>query len=143
MQFRAIGIDASSLGLSMASEVWSEQTEVESIKKLDIGVMPLRDGPFERGKCGYKLIQYMACGLPVVASPVGVNTTLVEHGVNGFLATSLGEWESALRTLATDPALRHRMGQAGRVKVERDYSLQVAAPKLAGWLVEAASIARS
>ena len=134
MQFRAIGIDASLLGLPMHSEAWSEQTEVESIKKLDIGVMPLRDGPFERGKCGYKLIQYMACGLPVVASPVGMNTTLVEHGINGFLATSLEEWESALRTLATDATLRHRMGMAGRLKVERKYSLQVTGPLLAGWL---------
>ena len=143
MQFRAIGIDALSLGLPFASEAWSEATEVESIKKLDVGVMPLNDAPFERGKCGYKLIQYMACGLPVVASPVGVNTTLVEHGVNGFLATSLDEWEWALRTLARDSLLRHRMGQAGRAKVEREYSLQVTAPILAGWLTEAACGGRS
>jgi glycosyltransferase involved in cell wall biosynthesis len=143
IRFRAIGIDASSLGLPFASEVWSEATEAKSIQMLDVGIMPLNDGPFERGKCGYKLIQYMACGLPVVASPVGVNTTLVEHGVNGFLATSLEEWEWALRTLARDPGLRYRMGQAGRIKVEREFSLQVIAPKLAGCLVEAASIARN
>ena len=143
MQFRAIGINSTLLGLPLSSEPWSEQTEVESLKEFDIGIMPLRDGPFERGKCGYKLIQYMACGLPVVASPVGVNTTLVEHGVNGFLATSLKEWEWALRTLATDPILRHRMGKAGRAKVEREYSLQVTAPLLARWLAEAASSERS
>jgi glycosyltransferase involved in cell wall biosynthesis len=139
MHFRAIGIDSTLLGLPLASKPWSEQTEVESLNEFDIGIMPLRDGPFERGKCGYKLIQYMACGLPVVASPVGVNTTLVEHGVNGFLATSREEWEWALRTLSADPILRRRMGKAGRAKVEREYSLQVAAPLLARWLAEAAS----
>jgi len=143
MQFRVIGIDSIPLGLPLASEPWSEQTEVDSLKQLDIGIMPLHDGPFERGKCGYKLIQYMACGLPVVASPVGVNTTLIEHGVNGFLAASLEEWEWALRTLATDPILRHRMGKAGRAKVEREYSLQVTAPLLARWLAEAASSERT
>jgi len=139
MQFRAIGINAQELGLAMASEAWSEKGEVASIQSLDVGIMPLQDGPFERGKCGYKLIQYMACGLPVVASPVGVNETIVEHGVNGFLATTLEEWEHALRTLATDPALRRRMGEAGRAKVEREFCLQIAAPRLAGWLNEAAN----
>jgi glycosyltransferase involved in cell wall biosynthesis len=139
MKFRAIGIDAATLGLPMDSDEWGEQTEVASIQKMDVGIMPLDDGPFQRGKCGYKLIQYMACGLPVVASPVGVNTTIVEHGVDGFLANSLGEWEWALRTLAKDPILRHRMGQAGRVKVEREYCLQLTAPILAGWLAEVAS----
>ena len=143
MQFRAIGIDATLLGLPLAFEPWSEQTEVDSLMEFDIGIMPLRDGPFERGKCGYKLIQYMACGLPVVASPVGVNTTLVEHGVNGFLATSLKEWEWALRTLAADPILRHRMGKAGRAKVEREYSLQVTSPLLGRWLADAASSVRT
>jgi glycosyltransferase involved in cell wall biosynthesis len=139
MQFRAIGINAQELGLNMASESWSEKSEVTSIRCLDVGIMPLQDGPFERGKCGYKLIQYMACGLPVVASPVGVNETIVEHGVNGFLATTLQEWEQALRMLAKDPALRRRMGEAGRAKVEREYCLQVAAPRLAGWLNEVAN----
>lgn len=139
MQFVAIGIDTSTLGLPMVSEAWSEATEVTSIQRFDVGIMPLDDGPFERGKCGYKLVQYMAAGLPVVASPIGVNTTLVEHGVNGFLANSLSEWESALRTLAADPVLRYQMGQAGRTKVKREYCLQVTAPLLAEWFAEAVS----
>jgi len=139
-RFTAIGIDTSVLGLRMESIPWSEQTEVASIAGLDIGIMPLVDEPFERGKCGYKLIQYMACGLPVVASPVGVNSQIVEHGVNGFLAETPEQWESALMALLVDPGLRKRMGHMGRQKVERDYSLQVVAPRLATLLRAAAGI---
>lgn len=110
---------------------WSEATEVAAIQSMDIGIMPLTDSPWARGKCGYKLIQYMACGLPVVASPVGVNADIVEHGVNGFLASTKQEWHEALTTLLRDPALRQRMGAAGRKKVESDYSLQVWGPRVA------------
>lgn len=138
VRFKAIGINARELGFPMDSEAWSEGTEVASIQSLDIGIMPLEDGPFERGKCGYKLIQYMACGLPVVASPVGANKSIVEHGVNGFFATTSQEWKSALRTLISDPALRQQMGQAGREKVEREYCLKVTAPRLMQWLAEVA-----
>lgn len=110
---------------------WSEADEVAQIQAMDIGIMPLADTSWARGKCGYKLIQYMACGLPVVASPVGVNSNIVEHGVNGFLASSKAEWRDALMTLACDPVLRQSMGKAGRAKVEAEYSLQVWAPKVA------------
>ena len=96
--------------------------------------MPLPDNPWERGKCGFKLIQYMACGLPVIASPVGVNSKIVEHGVNGFLAETQEEWEAALSTLIADSDLRQQMGKAGREKVEREYSLQVTGPKLVALL---------
>lgn len=109
---------------------WTEATEVAEIQRFDIGIMPLPDEPFERGKCGYKLIQYMACGKPVVASPVGVNTVIVRNGLEGFLASSPEEWILSLQKLVDDPALRYRMGQAGRARVETEYSLQVAAPKL-------------
>ena len=132
-RFAAIGIDAQALGLPMASIAWTEQTEVASIASFDIGVMPLLDGAFERGKCGYKLIQYMACGLPVVASPVGVNRQIVQHGVNGFLAETPAQWEQALQTLLADAGLRQRMGQAGRAKVEREYAIQVTAAKTIKW----------
>jgi hypothetical protein len=101
---------------------------------MDIGIMPLTDTPWSRGKCGYKLIQYMACGLPVVASPVGVNTHIVEHGVNGFLAASDAEWRDALYKLARDPGLRQKMGTAGRLKVETDYSLAAWGPRVAAML---------
>src|SRR5690606_16069608 len=70
-------------GVNIQSIPWSEDTEVANIAGADVGVMPLLDSPWERGKCGYKLIQYMACGLPVVASPIGVNTEIVSPSVNG------------------------------------------------------------
>jgi glycosyltransferase involved in cell wall biosynthesis len=115
---------------NVAAEVffWSEQTEVELLQSYDVGIMPLPDEPWTRGKCGLKLIQYMACGLPVVASPVGVNKDIVEHGVNGFLASTNKEWIQALETLRKDPKLRRRMGESGRRKVEEKYCLQVTAP---------------
>lgn len=109
---------------------WSEDTEVRSIRHFDVGVMPLPDEPWERGKCGYKLIQYMACAKPVIASPVGVNRDIVEHGVNGLLADSKDEWAAAVAKLRSDPALRKKMGEAGRSKVERRYTMQVIAPRL-------------
>jgi glycosyltransferase involved in cell wall biosynthesis len=109
---------------------WHEDTEVEEISRFDIGIMPLPDEPWERGKCGYKLIQYMACSKPVVASPVGTNVDIVKHGVNGFFADSEKSWFDALFRLLSDPDLRHSMGQEGRMLVEKKYCLQVTAPKL-------------
>jgi glycosyltransferase involved in cell wall biosynthesis len=116
---------------------WSEDSEVAELQQFDVGIMPLRDAPWERGKCGYKLIQYMACGLPVVASPVGASRRIVEHGVNGFLASDGAEWVQALRALR-DPALRTRMGTAGRATVEDGYCVQVFAPRLASLLRQCA-----
>ena len=134
-QFRAIGAGmqpATSGTLEILS--WTEETEVSLIQSMDIGVMPLPNTDWARGKCGYKLIQYMACGLPVVASPVGVNREIVEHGVNGFLAETDAEWRSAIETLLADGELRRRMGAAGRRKVEEHYSLQVWGPRVAQML---------
>lgn len=137
-RFAAIGIDAQSFGLPMASIPWAEHTEVDSIASFDIGIMPLIDGRFERGKCGYKLIQYMASGLPVVASPVGVNRQIVEHGVDGFLAETPRQWEEAMQTLLANADLRQRMGESGRQKVEEQYCIQVTGPTLSRLLLEAA-----
>jgi glycosyltransferase involved in cell wall biosynthesis len=123
-------------GVDVECVPWSEASEVELIRRCDVGVMPLLDSPWERGKCGLKLIQYMACGLPVVASPVGVNVSLVDHGVDGFLAADDVEWKYALRRLRGDEVLRSAMGRAGRAKVEQRYSLEVAAPVLASLLVD-------
>lgn len=118
---------------------WSEDSEVANIQSFDVGIMPLPDGPFERGKCGYKLVQYMACGLPVIASPVGVNTRIVEQGKTGFLASSNADWVQALVMLSKDTGMRGALGKAGRKKVEQEYSLQVTAPRLLEILTEAAS----
>lgn len=119
---------------------WQEETEVDEIHRFDIGIMPLPDEPWARGKCGFKLIQYMACSLPVVASPVGVNTEIVDVGINGRLATSHGEWIKALQDLQQDKAARQRMGEAGRLKVEQRYCLQQAAPRLIKILSEASEV---
>lgn len=139
IELRVIGAPLALPGVVVTQVPWSETGEVQALRGCDIGIMPLPDSPWERGKCGYKLVQYMACGLPVVASPVGINARIVAPGVNGFLATSPAQWEQALVQLADDPALRQRLGQAGRALVETRYSLQVAAPRLANWLHELAA----
>jgi glycosyltransferase involved in cell wall biosynthesis len=126
------------LGTPFTAVDWREETEVESLRTLDIGIMPLPDAPWERGKCGYKLIQYMACGLPVVASPVGVNADIVRHGQNGLLAENPEAWVNCLEWLITDADLRARMGALGRQSVETEYCLQVQGPRLARMLLELA-----
>lgn len=117
-------------GLPLELIAWDEDTEVENIRRFDVGIMPLPDEPWTRGKCGFKLIQYMACGLPVVASPIGVNCEIVENGVNGYLATTTGEWIIALESLRADFELRIRMGLAGRRLVEEKYTLDVTKPRM-------------
>lgn len=107
---------------------WSEEGEVKEIQQLDIGIMPLTDSPWERGKCGYKLIQYMACGLPVVGSPVGVNKDLISEGGNGFLSSSENEWEMYLGKLISNQNLRIQMGQEGVKRVKDHYTLQKVLP---------------
>jgi glycosyltransferase involved in cell wall biosynthesis len=109
---------------------WSADTEAADIARCDVGVMPLPDAPWERGKCGYKLIQFMASSLPVVASPVGANRDIIVPGETGFLAEKDADWVSSLARLYHDPQLRRRMGEAGRRRAERFYSLQATAPRL-------------
>ncbi|MFC4423231.1 glycosyltransferase family 4 protein [Cupriavidus pampae] len=130
-RLRVIGAEVSLPGVDVECVPWTEETEVASIADCDIGIMPLRDSPWERGKCGYKLIQYMACGLPVVASPVGVNQQIVQSGVNGYLADEATAWEASLDELLRDEPLRLAMGQAGRRRVEQDYCVQQVAPRVA------------
>jgi glycosyltransferase involved in cell wall biosynthesis len=121
---------------------WSEATEAELIRTMDIGIMPLQDGAWEKGKCGYKLIQYMACGVPVVASPVGVNVDIVTNSGCGLLADTTVDWQSALARLLASPEQRLQMGNAGRAAVEQTYSLQVQAPILAQIFQQAAGQGR-
>ena len=96
-------------GVPTEIHAWSEETEVAEIQNFDVGIMPIPDEPWERGKCGYKLVQYMACGRPVVTSPVGANKKIVENGVNGFLASNTDEWIDALSILRDDPNMSDRM----------------------------------
>lgn len=135
---RVIGGQFELGGVNVECIPWWEDTEVRDIAECDIGIMPLANTQWELGKCGYKLIQYMSCGLPVVASPVGVNTTIVKHGHSGFLAKNPPDWVESLSRLLSDPTLGRTMGQAGRMTVEQSYCLQVTAPSLVKWLHEVA-----
>jgi glycosyltransferase involved in cell wall biosynthesis len=140
VRFTAVGASKESLGdLPVESWQWSEDTEVESIYQFDVGIMPLEDSPWERGKCGYKLIQYMACGLPVVASPVGVNKEIVEPGVNGWLVEEVSEWQEIMTILIRDARLRQRMGSYNKAKVAQWYSLQAQADRVINLFIEAAN----
>ncbi|RYY14228.1 MAG: glycosyltransferase, partial [Chitinophagaceae bacterium] len=103
---------------------WKEETEVEDLLSFDIGVMPLSPDPWSEGKCGFKLIQYLALGIPAVASPVGVNKDIIKEGNNGFLATTPDEWYIHLSKLLTDLELRKTMGHRGRQLVVENYSVQ-------------------
>lgn len=109
---------------------WSASGEARLAEQIDIGIMPLADDTFQRGKCALKLLQYMATGLPTVASPVGVNATVVQPGATGFLATSKAEWHAALAALLGDAGLRARLGAAGRRVCEQEYSIRRWLPAL-------------
>lgn len=106
---------------------WSEKSETEELRKVDIGIMPLPNDEWTRGKCGFKAIQYMALGKPAVVSDVGVNAEIVDHGVNGFVCRTLEEWQESLERLILDEGLRSRQGRAAREKITRSYSLTKAA----------------
>lgn len=131
---RVVGADLEIPGVHIETQRWSEDTEVQQIAGCSVGIMPLDQTPWEQGKCGYKLIQYMACGLPVVASPVGVNRAIVDDGVTGFWANDLIAWERALEDLMDDRQQREWMGQRGHAKVETMYCLAVTLPRLIGIL---------
>jgi len=120
-------------GVPLEQHAWSANTEAELLSSLHIGVMPLQDGLWERGKCGYKLIQYMASGRPVIASPVGVSADIVTPGT-GILAGDSASWSAALVRLIDDAALRQELGAAGRRLVETSYSLEIMAPKVCAML---------
>lgn len=116
--------------LSPEVRIWSEDTEVADMLEFDVGIMPLPDDPWTRGKCAFKLIQYMACGLPVVASPVGMNNNVVQNGRNGFLASSQEEWLQSLETVGRDITLRSGFGRAGRCLVEQEFTSEIGGDKL-------------
>jgi glycosyltransferase involved in cell wall biosynthesis len=113
---------------------WTPESEVAQIQGMDIGLMPLEDSPWARGKCSFKMLQYLACGVPVVVSPVGMNQEVLLVGEVGLGARNSDEWAEALATLISDDALRHRLGAQGRAVVETKYSVRALAPKMASIL---------
>lgn len=121
-------------GIPMRMAEWSEATEAREIAEADIGIAWLPDHPWSLGKCGLKVLQYMAAGLPVVANDVGIHREMIVPGVTGFLASTAGEWRAAVTALAESPALRRRMGAAGRARVKREWSVQAWGPRLASIL---------
>jgi glycosyltransferase involved in cell wall biosynthesis len=128
-------------GVNTRNLSWSLEREVELFNHCDIGVYPLPDDDWARGKCGFKAIQFMSCGVPIVASAVGVNREIVQDGVNGFLASTPDEWRQKVTALMQDADLRRRMGAAGRRTIQERYSLQVNAPRVAA--VIGAALART
>lgn len=117
-------------GVNVKSIPWTESGEVRAIQTFDIGVMPLPQSPYEMGKCGYKLIQYMACGVPAVASPVGVNGAIISNGVSGLLATGIEEWVHAIELLRTNRELYCDIRSEGIKTVKREYNLALYEEKL-------------
>jgi glycosyltransferase involved in cell wall biosynthesis len=125
-------------GVPVDNVKWSLPGEVALFNTCDIGLYPLTDDEWSKGKCGFKAIEFMACGVPVVAAAVGVNREIVRDGENGFLASSDDEWVDKLTQLLREPALRRRFADAGRRTVEERYSQRVNAPRLAAILRAAA-----
>ena len=110
-------------GVRVVPRRWASATEAHELADGDIGINWLPDDQWSRGKCGLKVLQYMAAGLPVVANPIGMNCEMVIHGRTGLLASTPGEWAAAIARLANDPQLRRSMGRAGRRLVERRFSV--------------------
>ncbi len=131
VRFRVISSYAPRLaGVDVEFRHWSLEGELADLQGCQIGVMPLPDNGWARGKCGLKLLQYMAVGIPAVASPVGVNVEIIRDEENGLLAASEKEWYDRLALLCENSELRAQMGQAARRTVEERYSLQGWAPRL-------------
>jgi glycosyltransferase involved in cell wall biosynthesis len=128
-------------GVPQEAHPWSEETEIRLLGNCDCTLAPLGEGAFERGKCGFKVIQGMAAGLPVIASPVGVIKEIIRHGENGFLAETAPECHRLLRMLHAEPSLRRRIGERARETVEQLYSVPVAGTRMAHVLHEALGVA--
>lgn len=131
IRLRLIGAgDIDIPGVTVERLAWQQDKEVEYISQCHVGIMPLPDTYWTRGKCGFKLIQYMACGLPVIASPVGVNAEIVESGKNGFLASNCEEWIHFMEKLIQNPYLAKTMGNMSYKKITSQYCLEITNKRL-------------
>jgi len=117
-------------GVSVEAMNWNAATEIEDLQAIDIGIMPLPDDKWSKGKCGLKALQYMALGIPTICSPVGVNSTIIQDGENGFIASDKSEWIEKLKRLMHSPELRKQIGAAGRKTVEEKYSAVSQTPRV-------------
>lgn len=122
---------------------WDAGNEASVLNTFTVGVMPLSDSPWERGKCSFKMLMYMAAGLPVVVSPVGMNREVLAKGDVGFGASTLDEWTEALDELLSNPTQAREMGRAGRDVIEQSFSVEKLAPVFAGLLHSVASSERN
>ncbi len=130
VEFDIVGARVDALaGKRVRMRPWSVEREVEDLRSFDIGIMPLPNDEWARGKCGYKALQYMAAGVATISSPVGVATEIVAHELNGLLVNTEEEWVNALATLIEDSARRDRLGSAGRETVVERYSVRAWAPR--------------
>ena len=130
-RLRVIGTPQYELeGVEVEAMPWRSETEIDDLQPIDIGIMPLPDDAWSKGKCGLKALQFMALGIPVVCSPIGVNTVIVQDGENGFIAATEEEWIQKLRQLLQSAQLRNRFGQTGRAAVEQTYSARAQAPRV-------------
>lgn len=114
--------------LPVVEVAWSEASEAVDVASADVGISWVPDDLWSQGKCGLKVLQYQAAGLPVVANPVGVHPEMIRSGIDGFLASTSDGWVEAIRRLADDPELRRRMGRAARISLETKYSVEQWAP---------------
>jgi glycosyltransferase involved in cell wall biosynthesis len=130
-KLRVIGVPHYQLdGVAVEAIPWRAETEVADLRAIDIGIMPLPDDEWTRGKCGMKALQYMALGIPTVCSPIGVNSTIIRDNENGLLAATENQWISQLTNLLHSPSLRERLGNAGRATIEAEYSMSINAPRV-------------
>jgi len=115
--------------IEVIKKTWSPEDVEDDLKSFDVGVMPIADDLWTRGKCGLKIVQYLAAGIPAVVSPVGLNRDLAIPGKTGFWADGIDEWTDKISELVDNPDKRIKMGLAGRKLVEEKYSLQAQAPR--------------
>lgn len=132
-KFRLRVIGAADLlleGVEIENIRWNAETEADDLRQADIGIMPLPNDNWSKGKCGMKALQYMGMGIPTICSAVGANNDIIQDGTNGFLAADEAQWIEKLRTLLNSAELREKIGKAGRKTVEQKYSAKVQAPNV-------------